>query len=279
MAFDITAAPAAITGLVGTAGVQSATLRWPQNEYPVEIRRFASFQSPPGTVLTTTDGNTFADSNLSPNVLYNYWIRPVRTLSTGEVHYGPYTTVQVTTLHGTIATAAVNTVHVATDAITARTIYTETGDEWVQYGKDPNGNVSTLADKVWTLPDITFTGDGNTQVISCYCRGHEAPKWFRVPSSSVWAEVTASIVDLSNNTVVDSETLIVSGCRVEQQGIGSAYLSFPLEIHFQHTFVMTTIASRNYAVRFKLEAHVDDGDNFILWATDLRQVFWQVFKR
>jgi hypothetical protein len=283
MAFNVTASPDPVADFVAAAGVESVLLKWTAAPYPVEIWR--GDDNGPGILLTTTTTDSLVDGPLPAGVEVVYWVRMIRTLSTGDIVYsslwsgGPMYG-RCTPVAAEIPYGAVETDHLVANAVTTRATYTETSEEWVQKGTYSDGSVSPSGDWSWTLSDILFTGDDSTMVIDCWCRGVVSPKYFRMPDSSVWATVTAELVDITGGgTVVDSETLIVTGGRVEQQGIAGAYLTFDLDIHYQHKFILQTIAGRQYAIRFKLDAHVDDNSNFVLWATDLRQIVWQSFKR
>lgn len=286
MSFNVTTTITPASGLTATAGVESVVLKWTppadfgsNSVYEVWGHTANTFGS--ATKLQDTADNKFSHGGLAATVIRYYWVRVATTLASGDVKYSTTITASATPLRATLGTGQVLTTNVASNAITTRNTYTETGSEYVRIGTDSNGGTTSAGDEVWTLPDIPFVGDGNTQVITTICRQSETPVYFRVGNSTVWAKVRASIIDVTGGgTVLDAQELTVAGVRVEQQGMsGGPWLTFPHHRDFTHNFILSTTSGRNYAVRFRLECGCDDFNNYILWASDYRQVLWQIYKR
>lgn len=286
MSFSVTTTIIAPTSLTATAGVESVVLKWTPpadfgatSAYEIWSHTANSFGA--ATKLQDSRDNKFSHGGLAADVVRYYWVRVATTLASGDVKYSATITASATPLRATLGTGQVVTANVAANAITTRATYTETGSEYVSNGTDSGGGQTGPGDDIWTLPDIPFVGDGNTQVVTCICRQSETPVYFRVGNSTVWAKVRASIIDVTGGgTVLDAQELTVAGVRVEQQGMsGGPWLTFPHHRDFQHNFIMATTAGRSYAVRFRFECGCDDFSNYILWASDFRQVLWQVYKR
>lgn len=284
MPFNRADFPATVPTLMSYQAVEGIGFRMPKTQvYPVEVLRNTVNNSATATVVATNERiiDVWWDMGLQAGVTYHYWFRYARTLSTGKVLRSPTLRYQTNVpLAPVPAENSVVTAQLAAKAVTDRSTYEETGSEYVSYGMDSGGGVTNPGDEVWTLPDINFLGDGNTMVITAICRQSETPVYFRVGNSSVWASVEAAIVNKTTGITIDAEELTVAGIRVEQQGVGpNAWLTFAHHRDFNHNFVIPTVAGNTYCVRFKLTCGADDPSNYILWATTLRQVLWQVFKR
>jgi hypothetical protein len=287
MSFNVTSiAVAAPTAFTVSAGVQQASMNWTQpTDYGdnsiIEIWSSVVNLFVSATKLGETRDNKYIDNSIQANFFtYYYWVVHKKTFVGGTTKSSSAVAGSAIPFAAFIQTNAVSTAKIAANAVTNRTTYEETGNEYVRYGTDSLGGATNPGDETWTLPDINFTGDGNTQVITCICRQSETPVYFRVGNSTVWAKVEASIVNKTSSTVIDAEELTVAGIRVEQQGMaGSPWLTFPHHRDFFHNFVVPTVSGNSYCVRFKLTCGADDSSNYILWASTLRQVFWQIYKR
>jgi hypothetical protein len=119
-------------------------------------------------------------------------------------------------------------------------------------------------------------------VVTAIARQSETPMIVRVGNSTIYAHVTAEIWDTTGTpeVLVDSATMPVSGYRVDHQPLAStAWFPSGINRDFFHNFIVDTVAAHTYAVRFTLTCGADDQNNYILWASDLRQVFWNIYKR
>lgn len=269
------------------AGVESVVLGWtvpadftPASLYEVWGGNTNSFDS--AVKLFETTDPKFAEAGLQAEVERFYWVRAARTFLSSDVKYSTPAPASATPIRATLGTGQVNTVHVAPEAITVRSTYQESHDEYVRAGTDEQGDPIDPAEGEWTLGDIPFLGDGNVQVISCFGRHKEMPANFRVGGSVVTAMMSASILDTTDEpeVVADYAEMSVGAMRLDQFPVAPAqWISSTHHRDFSHNFIVPTVEGRTYAVRFKIWCFCDNPDNYVLYATDLRQVLWQVYKR
>jgi hypothetical protein len=284
MAFEVLAPVPALTGFTVEAGVESSVLRWDASAYPVEIWRGSTNSFGAATHIATTGEQTFTDTPLPAGVVVWHFARPVRTVSTGDQFHGAVSSGSSTPARAELGTAQVQTINIAIDAVTSQAVYEETSYEWVRYGTDENNVLVDGMDAVWVLPDITFNGTGDSMVITAICRQVETPIIFRMGNSMVYCGVEAAIKDVTdppNPVILQQAPITVAGYRNDLMTISGvpSYISTGTTRDYYNNFLLDTEVGHTYAISFILFCGASDESNYILWNSDLRQVFWNVYKR
>lgn len=287
MSFNVAVAVQAPT-VTATAGVESVVLGWDipsdfTSSSLFEVWGSASNTFGTATKLFETPDPKFAEAGLQAEVARYYWVRVARTFQSGDIKYSAAAPASATPIRATLGTGQVNTVHVAPQAITNRSTYQETSDEYVRAGTDDQGDLLDPAEGEWTLADIPWLGDGSVQVVTCIAREKEMPVVFHEGGSAVTAMMSASVIDVTdpdNEVLVDYAEMSVGAMRLDQFPVApTQWVSSSHHRDFYHNFIVPTVSGRPYVIRFKMWCFCDNSDNYILWASNLRQVFWQVFKR
>ncbi|MGF7213096.1 hypothetical protein GGE65_007732 [Skermanella aerolata] len=234
------------------------------------------------TKLIETPDPKFAEAGLPAEVPRHYWVRVARTFQSGDIKYSAPAGASATPLAATILPESVTTSLIAPHAVTNRSFYQEDSEEYVRAGTDDQGDLLDPSEGEWVLGDIPWVGDGSNHVVTCIAREKEMPVNFREGGSAVTAMMSASVLDVTdeNEVLIDYAEMSVGAMRLDQFPVApSQWVSSSHHRDFYHNFIIPTVMGRSYVIRFKMWCFVDNSDNYILWASNLRQVFWQVFKR
>jgi hypothetical protein len=289
MGFNIDAPVPMIENFSAESGVEAAVLKWTQNDYPVEIWRNSINDFDTAVLVTTTSEAGYADAGLTVDVLVYHWARHVRTLSTGVKVYGERALASSTPRGPEVGPSSIDTVHIVPNAVTGRATFQSTDWIYCRVGTDENGGTVPPGNDETYEDDIFFMGTGNPMVIECYARIGEVWVIPRFPSQMVArCKVHIGIAEDPDpqqwwsvaNTIEDYECpLYVNDYKLRTPETSDLAM-FQFSRDYNNTFIIDTVAGTTYRIKFVFTVTTNgNNDNYVILATDLRQVLWSEFKR
>ncbi|QQP93572.1 hypothetical protein IGS68_31600 (plasmid) [Skermanella sp. TT6] len=285
MSFNYTVTVQPVANLTAVGGVQSVLLTWenPADYTRVEVWSSTTDNFATATKLGSTTDVKFIDEDRIATVERFYWVRVVRTYAASDTKYSTLVSASAIPTGASVGPASVDTIHIAADAVTDRTII-ETVGTWAQRGKDPgSGAIVPVSDWSTNLLTLDFEGDGSAMIIEVIVQQAESYPFFRGPGQ-VSCSILCEIIDMEdpdNWVWIASSDLHVESHLAQQMPINpSQWFTTSYSRDYHQKFILpSTVPGKLYTLLIDQTIFIDNNDNFFMFDSGNVKVLWEMFKR